>query len=151
MVKYVRVQVFKTILEVALITFFMNQMLISKIRYRIIFSTRYPWPDHDECKMLATVFCTQQHLPAIALASFPNSGNTWLRSMIEGLTGIFTGSFWKHSWNGFSASKYDKNGINFIKRIVMSILATRVHYVLHNIWSYLLQVTLESLFHQILV
>ena len=100
----------------------MNQMLISKIRYRIIFSTRYPWPDNDECKMLATVFSTQQHLPAIALASFPNSGNTWLRSMIEGLTGIFTGSFWKHSWNGFSASKYDKNGINFIKRIVMSTI-----------------------------
>ena len=33
--------------------------------------------------------------PPIALASFPGSGNTWLRHMIEGSTGIFTGSRYK--------------------------------------------------------
>ena len=33
--------------------------------------------------------------PPIALASFPGSGNTWLRHMIEGATGIFTGSRYK--------------------------------------------------------
>ena len=31
----------------------------------------------------------------IALASFPGSGNTWLRHMIEGAGGIFTGSRYK--------------------------------------------------------
>ena len=33
--------------------------------------------------------------PPIALASYPGSGNTWLRHMIEGATGIFTGSRYK--------------------------------------------------------
>ena len=33
-------------------------------------------------------------IPPVALASFPNSGNTWLRYLIEGLTGIYTGSFY---------------------------------------------------------
>ena len=31
----------------------------------------------------------------VALASFPGSGNTWLRHMIEGAGGIFTGSRYK--------------------------------------------------------
>ena len=30
-----------------------------------------------------------------ALASYPGSGNTWLRYLIEGATGIFTGSRYK--------------------------------------------------------
>ena len=75
-------------------------------------STRYPWPDHDKCKTRATVFSNKKSLPAIALASFPNSGNTWLRSLIEGLTGIFTGSFTKHGTDGFglTATVHDKKG-----------------------------------------
>ena len=31
----------------------------------------------------------------VALASFPGSGNTWLRHMLEGASGIFTGSRYK--------------------------------------------------------
>ena len=31
----------------------------------------------------------------VVLASFPGSGNTWLRHMIEGAGGIFTGSRYK--------------------------------------------------------
>ena len=30
----------------------------------------------------------------VALASFPASGNTLMRYLIEGITGIFTGSFY---------------------------------------------------------
>ena len=30
--------------------------------------------------------------------------------MVEGITGVFTGSFLKHSWNGQSISVYDENG-----------------------------------------
>lgn len=30
----------------------------------------------------------------IALASYPGSGNTWLRYLIEGASGIFTGSIY---------------------------------------------------------
>ena len=33
--------------------------------------------------------------PPTALASFPGSGNTWLRFLIESATGIFTGSRYK--------------------------------------------------------
>ena len=32
----------------------------------------------------------------IALASFPRSGNTWIRYLIHGATGIFTGSFYNN-------------------------------------------------------
>ena len=30
----------------------------------------------------------------VALASYPGSGNTWTRYLIEGITGVFTGSFY---------------------------------------------------------
>ena len=33
-------------------------------------------------------------LPRTALASFPGSGNTWTRYLIEGATGVFTGSIY---------------------------------------------------------
>ncbi len=33
--------------------------------------------------------------PPIALASYPGSGNTWLRYLLEGAGGIFTGSRYK--------------------------------------------------------
>lgn len=33
--------------------------------------------------------------PPVALASFPGSGNTWLRHMLESASGIFTGSRYK--------------------------------------------------------
>ena len=48
------------------------------------------------CKNLTTTFSKQNPLPLVALASFPNSGNTWIRYIIEGITGIFTGSFYMH-------------------------------------------------------
>jgi len=58
------------------------------------FSTYYPWPHDTQCENYTTVFSKGQPLPAVALASNPNSGNTWLRYLIEGITGIFTGSFY---------------------------------------------------------
>jgi len=36
--------------------------------------------------------CDKHRLTKTYLASFPGSGNTWLRSSLEGITGIFTGS-----------------------------------------------------------
>jgi hypothetical protein len=35
------------------------------------------------------------HLPACALASYPGSGNTWVRYLIEAASGIYTGSIYK--------------------------------------------------------
>ena len=59
-----------------------------------LFRTYYPWPNDAMCENFTTVFSKGQPLPPVALASNPNSGNTWLRYLIEGITGIFTGSFY---------------------------------------------------------
>ncbi len=37
---------------------------------------------------------TLHQLPIVGLASYPSSGNTWLRYLIEGSTGVFTGSMY---------------------------------------------------------
>ena len=36
-------------------------------------------------------------MPKIGLVSFPGSGNTWTRYLIESLTGVFTGSVYTAS------------------------------------------------------
>ena len=52
-------------------------------------------------------------LPLMALASFPGSGNTWTRYLIEGATGVFTGSVYiDPGMNSKGRYRYDdyKNG-----------------------------------------
>ena len=53
--------------------------------------------DGDQCTKLEDMHFTGAEglsslWPRTALASFPGSGNTWLRTLLEQLTGIFTGS-----------------------------------------------------------
>ena len=53
--------------------------------------------DGDQCTKLEDMHFTgadglSSMWPRTALASFPGSGNTWLRTLLEQLTGIFTGS-----------------------------------------------------------
>ena len=59
-----------------------------------LFSNRtyIPWPNDPHCDHFRTIFSREKPLPVIGLVSFPNSGNTWLRSLIEGTTGVFSGS-----------------------------------------------------------
>ncbi|XP_006817931.2 sialate:O-sulfotransferase 1-like isoform X1 [Saccoglossus kowalevskii] len=48
--------------------------------------------------------------PLVALASFPGSGNTWIRYLIERVTGYYTGSFYSDAVlfrAGFRGEKYD--------------------------------------------
>ena len=59
------------------------------------YSSHYPWQNDKICKNFATTFSNSKPLPLVALASFPNSGNTWIRYLIEGITGIFTGSLYR--------------------------------------------------------
>jgi hypothetical protein len=40
-------------------------------------------------------FAPINSIPEIALASFPGSGVTWFRQLVEGATGIFTNSVYK--------------------------------------------------------
>ncbi|XP_045117318.1 uncharacterized protein LOC123508025 isoform X1 [Portunus trituberculatus] len=51
-----------------------------------------PWPGRMGCSGLRVAFARRRTLPRTALASFPGSGNTWLRYLIQGATGLFTGS-----------------------------------------------------------
>lgn len=47
-------------------------------------------------------FMPSGSMPLVALVSAPGSGNTWLRHLIEKVTGIFTGSIYndKSLWIG---------------------------------------------------
>lgn len=51
-----------------------------------------PWPNSEECGRYRIHFAKQKSLPMTALVSFPGSGNTWVRYLIETSSGVFTGS-----------------------------------------------------------
>ncbi|CAL4108252.1 unnamed protein product, partial [Meganyctiphanes norvegica] len=51
-----------------------------------------PWVGSPGCAGLKVSFARRRTLPRTALASFPGSGNTWLRFLIQSVSGIFTGS-----------------------------------------------------------
>ena len=63
----------------------------------------YPWPNvtvRDSglwCGGFSVAFAQSGTVPPIALASRPGSGNTWLRYLIQGATGIFTGDVYQVS------------------------------------------------------
>ena len=44
------------------------------------------------CRNLSTKFAQVGTLPRLSLASYPGSGNTWVRYMVETITGVFTAS-----------------------------------------------------------
>ncbi|XP_076062905.1 uncharacterized protein LOC143037994 isoform X2 [Oratosquilla oratoria] len=56
--------------------------------------THYPWAQSENCKNFSTTFAKPKSLPTAALASFPSSGNTWVRYLIDSSTGIYTGSMY---------------------------------------------------------
>lgn len=74
---------------------------------------RHPWSDDPNCSSYEIRYITSSIIETIlvvdyifshmiphcrhpvALASYPGSGNTWMRHLIEGSTGIFTGSRYK--------------------------------------------------------
>ena len=51
-----------------------------------------PWTEDEACTNLTIHLSEKNSLPPTRLISFPGSGNTWIRYLIEGATGIFTGS-----------------------------------------------------------
>ena len=54
----------------------------------------FPWPTDGDCKKYSVQFGREGELPVVGLASYPCSGNTWLRYLIEGITGYYTGSMY---------------------------------------------------------
>ncbi|KAK4025386.1 hypothetical protein OUZ56_014459 [Daphnia magna] len=55
-------------------------------------TTSYPWVGDPTCQHHAVQFAKNQSRPKWALTSFPGSGVTWTRQLIEGVTGIYTGT-----------------------------------------------------------
>jgi len=51
-----------------------------------------PWNNDSECNKYFIEFIRGRNYPKMALASYPGSGNTWMRGIIERMTGYFTGS-----------------------------------------------------------
>ena len=56
------------------------------------FRTHFPWSLDEQCNFYSTQF--GQNLPVVGLVSYPSSGNTWLRYLIEGAIGYYTGSMY---------------------------------------------------------
>ena len=50
----------------------------------------HAWFTGAECRPLVTRFTRDLCLPLVYLASFPRSGNTWIRYLLEASTGLFT-------------------------------------------------------------
>ncbi|XP_043247762.1 WSCD family member GA21586-like [Amphibalanus amphitrite] len=50
----------------------------------------HAWFTNAQCRPLLTRFTCDQCLPLVYLASFPRSGNTWLRYLLEASTGLVT-------------------------------------------------------------
>ena len=73
--------------------------LATKMVIQFIYRTYYPWKTSvvqfgdQKCSQLGTRL-SELRLETKCLTSFPSSGNTWLRYLLEGATGIFTGSFY---------------------------------------------------------
>ena len=72
-----------------------GELVLMQYCYAVIFFPRtyYPWKSDIQCSHLATRL-SRKRIPMCCLTSFPSSGNTWLRYLLEGATGIFTGSFY---------------------------------------------------------
>ncbi|XP_064112414.1 sialate:O-sulfotransferase 1-like isoform X2 [Macrobrachium nipponense] len=51
---------------------------------------RYPWRNDPQCDKYNIAFA--KRMPRAFLVSYPRSGNSWVRYLIEGASGIFTGS-----------------------------------------------------------
>ena len=60
-----------------------------------IWNINYPWPGDRECGGFVTRIAKPGTIPTRALASYPGSGNTWIRYLIEGASGVYTGSIFE--------------------------------------------------------
>ena len=70
----------------------------------------------------------------MALASFPGSGNTWARYVIEGATGVFTGSIYNDK--GLKSKGEDKSAsrgvISFVLKAEPPMKRALIYVQLHK-------------------
>lgn len=86
--------------------------------YRGIFLSN--WTIHTIClstdkRCLNRTFLPSKAKELVALASFPGSGNTWTRHLLELATGYYTGSYY------YDMSIYDKGN--------------KLHTSSHSVWT----------------
>ena len=75
--------------------------------YNIFYCRRTynPWPNDAICREFVTRFSTSRRRKTIGIFSFPNSGNTLMRQLVEAATGVFTGSFYSSLCESLLAGK----------------------------------------------
>ncbi|CAG7722163.1 unnamed protein product [Allacma fusca] len=66
--------------------------LISANLSKLIVARRYPRPGDVDCQNFTISLFQENTFNPVGLVSYPGSGNTWLRHLIEFSTGVFTGS-----------------------------------------------------------
>lgn len=57
------------------------------------------------------MFLPQRSSSLVALSSFPGAGNTWVRHLIELVTGYYTGSFY------FDGTLYNRGGTDVLVEV----------------------------------
>jgi len=53
------------------------------------------WPENSDCSHFKIQFAKMGTLPPTALVSYPGSGNSWTRYLLESGSGVFTGSIYQ--------------------------------------------------------
>ncbi|XP_059350776.1 sialate:O-sulfotransferase 1-like [Daphnia carinata] len=69
----------------------------------------YPWIGDPTCQHFPIQFARNHARPKWALTSFPGSGVTWTRQLIEGVTGIYTGTAYGRSEDPIVLTAYYRN------------------------------------------
>merc|ERR1712062_466171 len=66
-----------------------------RLRISRSLASRTPWQRDEECREFNISYLEPRTGDILPLASYPGSGSTWVRYLIEGATGVFTGSVYK--------------------------------------------------------
>ncbi|KAF0305517.1 WSC domain-containing protein 2 [Amphibalanus amphitrite] len=84
------------------------------------------WFTDDQCRPLVSRFTRDHSLPLVYLASFPRSGNTWTRYLLEASTGLITGgssmpNYRQYKAHAFTERLSDENLWKYVNRQGMMV------------------------------
>ena len=98
----------------------------------------YFWESDPECGKYRTRFVVSHSLPTRALISYPGSGNTWIRYLLEAATGVFTGSVFNDK-SIFKAGHYGEtadfmDGTTILQKTHHRAVYTKFYHKLDLSW-----------------
>lgn len=105
-------------------TYACQRELLHKLEHFARYNQTVPIPTSRNQTCPRQLQRPREPLPLTALLSFPGSGNTWTRHLLQQLTGLYTGSIYKDPvlvYNGFPFE-------GFIKRVIV----VKTHGSLHR-------------------